>query len=72
MDQMMVDVTDIPDVQVEDIVTLVGMDGDKTISIEEIADPSARFNYEMLCNIGQRVPRIYPDSLEECEGKKYE
>ena len=50
MDQMMVDVTDIPDVQVEDVVTLVGTDGDETITIEEIANPAARFNYEMLCD----------------------
>ena len=48
MDQMMVDVTDIPDVQVEDVVTLVGTDGDETITIEEIANPAARFDYEML------------------------
>ena len=41
MDQMMVDVTDIPDVQVEDVVTLVGTDGDETITIEEIANPAA-------------------------------
>lgn len=63
MDQLMVEVSDIPDVQVEDIVTLVGTDGDKTISIEEVADPSARFNYEMVCGISKRVPRIYPDEI---------
>ena len=55
MDQMMVDVTDIPDVQVEDVVTLVGTDGDETITIEEIANPAARFDYEMLCDISSRV-----------------
>ncbi len=59
MDQMMVDVTDIPDVQVEDIVTLVGTDGEETITIEEIANPAARFDYEMLCDISSRVTRIY-------------
>ena len=59
MDQMMVDVTDIPDVQVEDVVTLVGTDGDETITIEEIADPAARFDYEMLCDISSRVTRVY-------------
>ena len=59
MDQMMVDVTDIPDVQVEDVVTLVGTDGDETITIEEIANPAARFDYEMLCNISSRVTRVY-------------
>lgn len=59
MDQMMVDVTDIPDVQVEDVVTLVGNDGDETITIEEIANPAARFDYEMLCDISSRVTRVY-------------
>lgn len=58
MDQMMVDVTDIPDVQVEDVVTLVGTDGDETITIEEIANPAARFDYEMLCDISSRVTRF--------------
>ena len=61
MDQMMVEVSDVPDVQVENVVTLVGTDGERTIPIEEVADPAARFNYEMLCNISKRVPRIYPD-----------
>lgn len=59
MDQMMVDVTDIPDVQVEDVVTLVGTDWDETITIEEIANPAARFDYEMLCDISSRVTRVY-------------
>lgn len=59
MDQMMVDVTDIQDVQVEDVVTLVGTDGDETITIEEIANPAARFDYEMLCDISSRVTRVY-------------
>ena len=59
MDQMMVDVTDIPAVQVEDVVTLVGTDGDETITIEEIANPAARFDYEMLCDISSRVTRVY-------------
>ena len=59
MDQMMVDVTDIPDVQVEDVVTLVGTDGDETFTIEELANPAARFDYEMLCDISSRVTRVY-------------
>ena len=59
MDQMMVDVTEIPDVKVEDVVTLVGRDGNASISMEEIADPAMRFNYEMVSSVGKRVPRIY-------------
>ena len=59
MDQLMVDVSGIPNVQVEDIVTLIGWDGPEHIPVEEVADPAGRFNYEMLCNISSRVPRVY-------------
>ena len=61
MDQMMVDVSHIPDVKVEDKVTLIGREGDRRITMEEVADPACRFNYEMACGISKRVPRIYPD-----------
>lgn len=59
MDQMMVDVSHIPDVQVEDIVTLVGQDGENRISIEELGELSGSFNYEMVCDVSARVARIY-------------
>lgn len=59
MDQMMVDVSEIDGVKNEDIVTLVGRDGDNCIPIEEVADPAGRFNYEQLCLITDRVKRIY-------------
>ncbi len=59
MDQIMVDVTHIPDVKVEDVVTLVGPDGDEYISVEEAAELSGSFNYEFICDISKRVPRIY-------------
>ena len=61
MDQMMVDVSHIPDVKVEDAVTLIGREGDRRITMEEVADPACRFNYEMARGISKRVPRIYPD-----------
>ena len=59
MDQMMVDVTDIPDVKVNDRVTLVGRDGDESITMEQIAEAADSFNYEFVCGISRRVPRIY-------------
>ena len=59
MDQMMVDVTHIPDVQPDDVVVLVGRDGDETITVEEIAARGDSFNYEFVCGISRRVPRIY-------------
>ena len=65
MDQMMVDVTDIPGVTEGDRVTLVGRDGDETITMEQIAAAADSFNYEFVCGISRRVPRIY-----ESQGKK--
>lgn len=60
MDQFMVDVTDIKgEVCVGDVVTLIGQDGEMTITMEELGDLSGRFNYELACDIGKRVPRIY-------------
>lgn len=59
MDQFMVDVTDIPDVSIGDNVTLIGEDGGDRITCEEIGDISGRFNYEFLCCITRRVPRVY-------------
>jgi alanine racemase len=59
MDQMMVDVTDIPDVKLDDTVTLVGRDGDEEITVEAIAAAADSFNYEFICGISRRVPRVY-------------
>ena len=59
MDQFMVDVTDIDDVKVLDEVVIIGTQGDKTITAEEVGDISGRFNYELVCEISKRVPRVY-------------
>ena len=59
MDQMMVDVTDIPETAVGDRVTLVGRDGGEVITMESIAAAADSFNYEFVCGISRRVPRIY-------------
>lgn len=59
MDQFMVDVTDIPDVKVGDLVTLIGRDGAEEITMEQIGELSGRFNYEFVCDLGKRIPRVY-------------
>ena len=59
MDQMMVDVTDIKDAQMDDLVTLIGSDGDETITVEDLGEWSGLINYELICLLGKRVPRIY-------------
>lgn len=59
MDQFMADVTEIGDVSEGDEVTLFGRDGDAKISIEEISGMSHSFNYEFVCDVGKRVPRVF-------------
>jgi len=59
MDQFMVDITGIPDVKDGDVVTLAGADNGSFIDISELADVAGTFNYEFICEIGKRVPRIY-------------
>ncbi len=59
MDQMMVDVTDIPEAQLNDRVVLVGSYDGETITMEEISAAADSFNYEFVCGISRRVPRIY-------------
>lgn len=64
MDQFMADVTDIPETAFMDRVVLVGRDGDEEIRVDELADLSGRFNYEFVCCLGKRIPRIYKKSEE--------
>ena len=59
MDQMMVDVTDIPDAAMGDEVTLLGTDGAECITLEEMEHASGRCRYELVCAISKRVPRFY-------------
>ena len=59
MDQMMVDVTDIEEAELLDEVTLMGRDGENQITAEEIGDQAYSFNYELICGISKRVPRVF-------------
>ncbi len=59
MDQFMVDVTDIPETKFMDRVTLVGADNGSRITVEDLAGLSGRFNYEFVCCLGKRIPRVY-------------
>lgn len=59
MDQFMVDVTNIPGVDVDTEVTLIGKDGKEQILAEDLSALCGRFHYELVCDIGKRVPRVY-------------
>lgn len=59
MDQLMLDVTHIPDVEEGDVVTVFGRDGSAFLPVEEISSLDQTINYETVCQITKRVPRIY-------------
>jgi alanine racemase len=60
MDLCMVDVTDVPGVQVGDRVLLLGGDGEEIIRPRDLAGWAGTIPYEVLCGISRRVPRAYP------------
>ncbi len=59
MDQAALDVAAVPDVQVGDVVTLIGSDRDVQLTADDLADASGTISYEVLCGISNRVPRRY-------------
>ncbi|MBO4877392.1 MAG: alanine racemase [Ruminococcus sp.] len=61
MDQLMMDVSGVPEAKSGDIVTLIGRDGDDIITADELASVYGTIGYEVVCGISKRVPRIYID-----------
>ena len=59
MDQIMLDVTNVKDVCVGDEVVLIGKSKTKEIKIEDLAKIQNTIEYEIICNISKRVPRMY-------------
>ena len=59
MDQLMIDVTDIDDIQIGDEAVLFGVGNDDYPKVEEIAALLGTINYELICMMGRRIPRIY-------------
>lgn len=58
MDQLMLDVTDVPEeVKPGDVVTMFGTDGEETITADELAALYGTIGYEIVCGISKRVPR---------------
>jgi len=57
MNIFMIDVTDIPDVGIGDVVTLIGTDGETSISVEDLAAHCGTINYEFLARLSPSIPR---------------
>ena len=71
MDMCMVDITDVPEAQVGDTVTVVGRDGDAAITWDDWADQLGTISYELVCDINKRVPRLYLKNGEVVETLQY-
>lgn len=66
MDQLMVDVGHIPDVEQGEEVVLMGRQGDDEITADELADRLGTINYEVVCMLSVRLPRIYLNGSFSC------
>ncbi len=58
MDQLMLDVSEIPDLQTEEVVTLIGQDGDLQFSADDWAQTLGTISWEILCSFKHRLPRV--------------
>ncbi|WP_129598204.1 alanine racemase [Anaerophilus nitritogenes] len=71
MDQCMIDVSSIEDIQVGEQVIFIGTDGKNTILADDLANQLDTINYEIVCMLGRRIPRIYIKNNEVIKIKDY-
>ena len=71
MDQMMIDVTDIDDLNIGDEVVLFGYDNDNYPRVDDLASLLGTINYEFICMMGRRIPRVYIKDHQIVEIKDY-
>ena len=71
MDQMMVDVTDIYDLNIGDEAILFGYDNDNYPKVDDLASLLGTINYEFICMMGRRIPRVYIKDHQIVEIKDY-
>jgi alanine racemase len=67
MDVTAVDVSGVPEARVGTVATLLGRDGDETITLEDLARSDRTIEYEILTGFGRRLPRRYVDGRTEPE-----
>lgn len=59
MDQCMIDVTNVNNINIGDEIVIVGNQSGKSVTFDELADILNTINYELICLVGKRVPRVY-------------
>lgn len=71
MDMCMIDITDVPEAQVGDTVTVIGRDGDMENTWDAWAEKLGTIHYELVCGINKRVPRLYMEQGEVVDTLQY-
>lgn len=71
MDQCMVDITDVSNVKVGNEVILIGEEGNSKFNADDIAELIGTINYEVICMIGKRIPRVYKLNGEIINTRNY-
>ena len=71
MDQCMLDVTDIPEAGAGMQITVFGSDHGAFLGVDEIAARTGLINYEILCGLSRRVPRVYVRNNQIIETTDY-
>ena len=71
MDQFMIDITDIPNVEVGSEVVLVGKSGNNELTMEEVSEEAYSFNYELPCRVARRVVRVYYKDGKAVDSSNY-
>ncbi len=59
MDQIVVDISRVPSAKVGQEVVILGKDKREMISADELAEHAGTINYEIVCSLGNRLPRVY-------------
>jgi alanine racemase len=71
MDQCMIDITDIPEASVGDEVVLFGKQDGAELPVEELSDMLGTINYEIICMLARRVPRVYTRGGKVVANREY-
>lgn len=65
MDQMLFDISDVPEVEEGDIITIIGSDGELTIPLANWAGLLQTITYELCCRLRARMPRVYTRQFQD-------
>jgi alanine racemase len=72
MDQMVVDVTDVPGVALGEKVILIGSQGSDEITVGELARKGGSITHEVVSQLGARLPRVWVEEARSAGGSRQE